>query len=93
MVELFANSRDPDQTPRSAASDLGSHSLSVTRLGVSSLQWVNRLLVIKESGFPMSNVVWFVPIAIKQILKGMTIENNEHTKLNTAKYQFLGQTS
>ena len=41
----------------------------------------------------MTNVVWFVPIAIKQILKGMTIENNEHTKLNTAKYQFLGQTS
>ena len=23
MVELFANSRDPDQMPRSAASDLG----------------------------------------------------------------------
>ena len=23
MVELFANSGDPDQTPRSAASDLG----------------------------------------------------------------------
>ena len=25
MVELFANSGDPDQTPRSAASDLGLH--------------------------------------------------------------------
>ena len=41
MVELFANSGDPDQTPRSAASDLGLHCLPVTRLGVSSLQWVN----------------------------------------------------
>ena len=41
MVELFANSADPDQTPRSAASDLGLHCLPVTCLGVSSLQWVN----------------------------------------------------
>ena len=41
MVELFANNGDPDQTPCSAASDLGLHSLSDTRLGVSSLQWVD----------------------------------------------------
>ena len=40
MVELFANSGDPDQTPRSAASDQGLHCLPVTRLGVFSLQWV-----------------------------------------------------
>ena len=42
MVELFANSGDPDQTPRSAASDLGLHCLPVIRLGVSSLQWVKK---------------------------------------------------
>ena len=41
MVKLFANSEDPDQTPRSAASDLGLHCLSITLLGVSRLQWVN----------------------------------------------------
>ena len=41
MIEQFANSGDPDQTPRSAASDLGLHCLPVTRLGVSRLQWVN----------------------------------------------------
>ena len=40
MVELFANSEDPDQMPLSAASDLGLHCLPVTCLGVSSLQWV-----------------------------------------------------
>ena len=40
MVELFANSGDPDQTPRSAASDLGLRCLPVTLLGVSRLQWV-----------------------------------------------------
>ena len=40
MVELFANSGDPDQTPRSAASDLGLHCLPVICLGASSLQWV-----------------------------------------------------
>ena len=42
MVELFANSVDPYQTPRYAASDLGLHCLPVILLGVSSLQWVNR---------------------------------------------------
>ena len=36
MVELFANSGDPDQTSCSAASDLGLHCLSVTLLGVSN---------------------------------------------------------
>ena len=30
MVKLFANSGDPDQTPRSAASDLGLHGLPIT---------------------------------------------------------------
>ena len=40
MVKIFANSRDPDQMPHSAASDLGLHCLPVTRLGVFSLQWV-----------------------------------------------------
>ena len=40
MVELFANSGDPDQTPRSAASDLGLLCLPITLLGVSRLQWV-----------------------------------------------------
>ena len=33
MVNIFANSGDPDQTPRSAVSDLGLHCFPVTRLG------------------------------------------------------------
>ena len=32
MAELFTNSRDPDQTPRSVASDLGLHCLPITLL-------------------------------------------------------------
>ena len=40
MVELFANIEDPDQMPRSVASDLGLHCLPTTFLGVSRLQWV-----------------------------------------------------
>ena len=44
MVELFANSGDPDQTPRSAASDLCLHCLPVTRLRVFSLQLVKETL-------------------------------------------------
>ena len=44
MVELFANSGDPDQMPRSAASDLGLYCLPVTHLGVSGLQWAKQCL-------------------------------------------------
>ena len=40
MVKLFANHENPDQTPRSAVSDLGLHCLPITLLGVSLLQWV-----------------------------------------------------
>ena len=40
MAKVFANSGDPDQTPRSVASDLGLHCLPITILGVSRLQWV-----------------------------------------------------
>ena len=41
MVELFANSEDPDQTSR-AASDLDMHCLPIPLLGVSRLQRVNK---------------------------------------------------
>ena len=40
MAEIFANSEDPDQTPHSAASDLGLHCLPITLLGISRLQWL-----------------------------------------------------
>ena len=33
MAKLFANSEDPDQTPRSAASDLGLHCLPIPFYG------------------------------------------------------------
>ena len=46
MVELFANSRDPDQTPCSVSSDQGLHCLPITLLGVSRLQWVNVLFCL-----------------------------------------------
>ena len=40
MAEPLANSGNPDQTPRSAASDLDLHFLPITILGVSRLQWI-----------------------------------------------------
>ena len=43
MVELLANSGDPDQTPHSVASDLGLHCLPITLLRVSCLQWVKHI--------------------------------------------------
>ena len=48
MVELFAKSGDPDQMLHSAASDLGLHCLPSTLLGVSKLQWVNKLCFLKN---------------------------------------------
>ena len=43
MVELFANSGDPDQMPHSAASDLDLHCLPNVGLWAPSLQWINGL--------------------------------------------------
>ena len=49
MVELLANSGDPDQMPHSAASDLGLHCFPVNLLGVFRLQWVNAWVVCPTS--------------------------------------------
>ena len=51
MAKLFANSGDPDQTPDSAASDLGLHCLPITLLRVSRLQWVKDTLSQPVSGW------------------------------------------
>ena len=41
---LNANSVDPDQMPRSAASDLGPHCLSMSLLWDVRLNWVNQYI-------------------------------------------------
>ena len=42
MSKLLVNSRDPNRTPHSVASDLGLYCLPVTLMGVSRLKWVHR---------------------------------------------------
>ena len=54
MAKLFANSRDPDQTPHYAVSVLGLHCLPLTLLGVSTPQWVNN----KASSGPGVSPFW-----------------------------------
>ena len=52
MVELFANSGDPDQMPCSVASDLsdlGLHFSPFTLLGVYRLQWLDILIRVMFS--------------------------------------------
>ena len=56
MVERFANNADPDQTPHSAASDLGLHCLPITLLGVYILQWVNAFIVLWRA-FSLAKVI------------------------------------
>ena len=46
MVELFANSGDPDQMPHSSVSDLGLHCLQITLLGVSRIQLAHGYLLV-----------------------------------------------
>ena len=41
ISELNANGVDPNQTPRSAASDLGLHCLPMSLLWDAGLKWVN----------------------------------------------------
>ena len=45
MSVFNANSVDPDQTPRSAASDLGLHCLPMSLLRNASLKWVKIFVV------------------------------------------------
>ena len=72
MAKVFANSGDPDQTPRSAASDLGLHCLPITLLRVSRLQWVNALLLascptiwtISFLSYNLNKFIW-IPVDLK----------------------------
>ena len=57
MVDLFANSGDPDQTPHSAVSDLGLHCLLITFLGVTSLQWVKHWCQNRNFKYQMLTVL------------------------------------
>ena len=70
MVELFANSGDPDQMPHSAASDLGLHCLPFIFLGVSRLQWVN-LVSVEALGsrglFLVYHMLFFLPLTQEQL--------------------------
>ena len=61
MIKLYANSGDFDQTPRSAASDLGLHCLPVTLLRVSRLQWVKigDFFLVEKYIFSMSMPTFF----------------------------------
>ena len=44
-----ANSVDPDQTPRTASSDLGLHFLPMSHLWDARLKWVNRGTILFRS--------------------------------------------
>ena len=55
IVELFANSRDPDQMPHFAMSDLGLHCLPITLLGVFRLQRVK-----DKKEFRRKNIFQFI---------------------------------
>ena len=66
MIELFANSGDPDQTPQNAASDLGLHCLPITSLGVSRQQWVNKPHLMRhtkllQTAFGKFILLFFLP--------------------------------
>ena len=84
MVELFANSGDPDQTPRSAASNLGLLCLPVTRLGVSSLNGLNFIKgTVNGSGI---RILWVIAVYMFCILLLLT-----HFRLNKLPTLYIGR--
>ena len=52
MAKIFANSGDPDQTPRSAASDLGLHCLPITLLGAPDYNELNGKILLLAFNTP-----------------------------------------
>ena len=81
MAKLFANSGDPDQTPHSAASDLGLHCLPITLLRVSRLQWVKTAQenksrdILGKLFYSSENVCWVYSIELPH-----PGDSNEYTK-------------
>ena len=64
MVELFANSGDPDQVLHSEASDLVLHCLPITFCGIYRLQWVEFVLckiLLSDSFVLISDAATCVP--------------------------------
>ena len=59
MIYLLASSEDPDQTPRSAASDLGLHYLPMSQKWDATLIWVNGdyRVPVSESKIPLISVL------------------------------------
>ena len=51
MAKTFANSGDPDQTPRSAASDLGLHCLPIPLLGSQDFNGLSDLAEIFQNNY------------------------------------------
>ena len=51
MSRCSANSVDPDQTPRSVASDLDLHSLQLSVFWDARYKWVNGSIVLKNRHF------------------------------------------
>ena len=71
MLKLFANSGDLDQTPRSAASDLGLHCLPITILLVSRLQLVKndlRYLILHTLHFGFYSNLTIAKIMISTVV-------------------------
>ena len=54
MPVINANSVDPDQTPRSAASDLGLHCLPMSNLWDARHKWVNGRVVSMDRNLTLA---------------------------------------
>ena len=86
MIELFANSGDPDQTPHSAASELGLYCLPVTLLGVSSLQWDNEQEIL---GAEHMDIKTDLPQGYKTFFM---LSSAEHEIFSASKYEKMPTT-
>ena len=65
MPVLNANSVDPDQTPRSAASDLGLHYLPISHLWDARLKWVITITCFIARGeINSTSVFWTSPFLL-----------------------------
>ena len=88
MAELFANSGDPDQRPRSIASDLGLHCLPITHLRVSRLQWVKTLIkIVADNNLFFYLFIYFSEkIRLGTLIKCKCMLNTFYIQLN---YMYL----
>ena len=89
ISEFNANSEDPDQTPRSAASDLGLHCLPMSFLWDAMLKWVKSNIVSRHicqwTPHSIIRILWKYGLPVLVVVIRLALHQDERHLANACK--------